>query len=366
MDLVEYILLFILCFLILKDLTLTFLFKYNFRNSPQSQTKPFISVIVAARNEADNISNCIGSLLNQDYPGEKIEILVGNDGSSDDTLKIVKSISNRNPGVKVIDIENVVVKFPGKMNVLAQLCDLAQGKHLLFTDADTTVTETWASSMVMVLETDYGVVTGTTVLKCDTIFDYMQNIDWGIAVASVKTVGDTGIPVTSMGNNMGVSKRAYKESGGFRGISYSITEDYELYRAILKRGFKSFHKYDIEVMAFSMPVKSIKELILQRNRWLRGVFRLPFVMVLILVLDSLFIPVVFALMAYNFYLGLSLGIFRIFLAWLFLSSAFSRLDKSTSLFRMIPFEFYRGFINLVSLIYHLIPGKVQWKGRSYN
>jgi cellulose synthase/poly-beta-1,6-N-acetylglucosamine synthase-like glycosyltransferase len=119
-------------------------------------------------------------------------------------------------------------------------------------------------------------------------------------------------------------------------------------------------------MAFSMPVKSIKELVLQRDRWLRGVFRLPFIMVFILVLDSLFVPVVFALGWYNPYLGLSLGIFRIFMIWLFLSSAFSKLDKGTSLFLMIPFEFYQGFINLVSLIYHLIPGKVHWKERSYN
>jgi len=365
-DLLENTLLFILCLLILKDITLIYLFKYHFKNSPKSGTKPFISIIVAARNEAGNIKDCIRSLLNQDYPRDKIEILVGNDGSSDDTLNILKTISTGNPRVKIIDIVDVVLKLPGKMNVLAQLCDLARGKHLLLTDGDTTVTETWTSSMVAVLEADYGVVTGTTVLKGNAIFDYLQNIDWGIAIASLKAVGDNGIHVTSMGNNMGVSIRAYNATGGFKGIPYSITEDYELYSAIVKLGFKSFHNYDKEVMAFSVPIKSIKELIIQRDRWLRGVFRLHFVMVFILVLDSLFIPVVILLVLYHPYLGLSLGIFRIFLAWLFLSSAFSRLNKSVSLFLMFPFVFYHGFINLVSLIYHLIPGKVHWKGRSYD
>ena len=40
---------------------------------------PFISIVVAARNEEENISHCIQSLLNQDYPVDKFEILIVDD-----------------------------------------------------------------------------------------------------------------------------------------------------------------------------------------------------------------------------------------------------------------------------------------------
>ena len=46
-----------------------------------------ISVIIATRNEEENISNCIKSILNQNYPKDKFEIIVVNDRSSDGTKK---------------------------------------------------------------------------------------------------------------------------------------------------------------------------------------------------------------------------------------------------------------------------------------
>ena len=52
--------------------------------------QPFVSVIVAAHNEAKNIAVCLDSLLNQDYPEEKMEIISVNDRSEDDTALILE------------------------------------------------------------------------------------------------------------------------------------------------------------------------------------------------------------------------------------------------------------------------------------
>ena len=52
--------------------------------------QPFVSIIVAAHNEAKNIAVCLDSLLNQDYPEEKMEIIIVDDRSTDDTASIVK------------------------------------------------------------------------------------------------------------------------------------------------------------------------------------------------------------------------------------------------------------------------------------
>src|ERR671921_2973822 len=84
---------------------------------------PFVSVIVPARNEQDNIERCILSLLAQDYPS--FEVIVVDDNSTDNTLRIVKDIKSRVKGpsedssssihrLKIITITEKPVKWTGK------------------------------------------------------------------------------------------------------------------------------------------------------------------------------------------------------------------------------------------------------------
>ena len=57
----------------------------------QEMELPFISIIVAARNEEKNIGNCIQSLINQTYPESKFEIIVTDDHSTDNTVAVIHS-----------------------------------------------------------------------------------------------------------------------------------------------------------------------------------------------------------------------------------------------------------------------------------
>jgi chlorobactene glucosyltransferase len=61
------------------------------RRHRPSKRRPFVSILIPARNEAQNIARCIHSLLAQDYP--LYEILVLDDHSSDDTRAILDKIS---------------------------------------------------------------------------------------------------------------------------------------------------------------------------------------------------------------------------------------------------------------------------------
>ena len=57
---------------------------------------PFISIIIAARNEENNIGGCIHSILNQTYPATNFEIIVTDDHSTDNTVSIIKSFQKEN------------------------------------------------------------------------------------------------------------------------------------------------------------------------------------------------------------------------------------------------------------------------------
>lgn len=91
---------------------------------------PHVSILVCAFNEASCIGRRIENLLEQDYPADRLEILVGSDGSTDGTDAIVQHYAAR--GVKLSRGERT-----GKAGVLARLIGVARGDVLVLTDANT-------------------------------------------------------------------------------------------------------------------------------------------------------------------------------------------------------------------------------------
>jgi cellulose synthase/poly-beta-1,6-N-acetylglucosamine synthase-like glycosyltransferase len=63
---------------------------------------PFISVVVAARDEENKISPCIQSLLNQDYPVDKHEIIIVDDFSTDKTAELIKKFESSVTNLKYL------------------------------------------------------------------------------------------------------------------------------------------------------------------------------------------------------------------------------------------------------------------------
>ena len=64
---------------------------------------PMVSIILPVLNEAEYIENCIRSLMNNNYERDKIEILVYDGGSSDNTREIITRLSREYPGVQLLD-----------------------------------------------------------------------------------------------------------------------------------------------------------------------------------------------------------------------------------------------------------------------
>jgi glycosyltransferase involved in cell wall biosynthesis len=78
-------------------------------------TKPFISIIIPCRNEAVFISKCLDSLIANDYPKDKIEILVVDGLSTDKTLNIVGEYLAKFPFIKIL--QNPQKVFPAAVNI---------------------------------------------------------------------------------------------------------------------------------------------------------------------------------------------------------------------------------------------------------
>lgn len=95
---------------------------------------PRVSVVVPACNEERGIEAALQSVLHQDYPD--FEVIAVDDRSTDSTGAILDRLSQSNPGLKVVHIENLPPGWLGKNHALHEGARQAGGAYILFTDAD--------------------------------------------------------------------------------------------------------------------------------------------------------------------------------------------------------------------------------------
>lgn len=105
------------------------------RQHKPPEQKPFLSILIPARNEEMNIARCVRSLLAQDYP--TFEILVLDDQSNDSTPDIIGKLAANEPRLTVLAGKALPEDWIGKNWACYQLAGQARGGLLLFTDADT-------------------------------------------------------------------------------------------------------------------------------------------------------------------------------------------------------------------------------------
>ncbi len=105
-----------------------------------------ISVIIAARNEADNLQEFLESILTQEYP--EYEVIVVNDCSYDNSEDVLKGYQARYSHLKVVELEEEEKYKHGKKFALTIGYKAAKYEHLLLTDADCkAVSKNWISLM---------------------------------------------------------------------------------------------------------------------------------------------------------------------------------------------------------------------------
>src|SRR2546427_854866 len=92
---------------------------------------PDVSILLSAYNEKDVIADRMQNLLELDYPRERLEILVGSDGSTDPTCEIVNRFNPQ--GIRLVAFE----RRRGKASVLNDLVAQARGEIVVLTDANT-------------------------------------------------------------------------------------------------------------------------------------------------------------------------------------------------------------------------------------
>lgn len=120
-------------------------FKYRPVDIAHEQAElPSVSVCIAARNETHALAQCLERVLKSDY--KKLEVLVLDDSSNDDTSLIIKSFANA--GVRFIAGKPLPEDWLGKNHAYQTLIDEASAEYVLFLDVDTTIAPTTISQLM--------------------------------------------------------------------------------------------------------------------------------------------------------------------------------------------------------------------------
>jgi cellulose synthase/poly-beta-1,6-N-acetylglucosamine synthase-like glycosyltransferase len=328
---------------------------------------PPVSVWVAARNEEKNLHACLQHLVAQDYAGQW-EVRIADDGSQDSTFRIAAEFSAQYLHFHALRVPTrTTFQTRGKALAMGLLAQESAGEIYLFCDADMCMPPNWIGSMVHAMQTMRAdLINGTTCTNGRTFFSALQAIDWLLPQATFSWLSRLDITYTAMGNNMGISKKAYWATGGYLQLPFSITEDFELFRHARLKGYRLIHHYDFSVLGISEPEHSWSEWLQQHIRWMVGFMQLPLSQRWIFYIQLLLYPLIFSSgflfpePVWQTAWGL-FGLKLLYEGWMLSRVKQFHLLPYLPVYQLIWWPFYMACL----LGYHLA-GQISWKGRLWD
>ncbi|WP_165699345.1 glycosyltransferase [Hymenobacter jejuensis] len=325
---------------------------------------PRVSILVAARNEEAVIERCLASLTQLRYPTDKLEILIADDASTDNTAGVVRRFIADKPQFRLLTVRHRLGTARGKSNALAHLCRAATADYFFITDADMALPPDWIQTMLGAAPDGVGVVTGVTTCNT-TLFGRLQGLDWLFGLSVIRLLTDHGLPVTAVGNNMLVTRAAYESIGGYEAMAFTVTEDLQLFSLIVAQGWGYRNLLDPRVLGVSVPQPTVRCLLQQRKRWMKGAVRLPWQLSALFGLYALFYVAVFwpGLLS----LGSIAVLFsaKVLCQMVFLKITLRQAGRRESWAVLLGYELYLCLMSGAVLVYTVVPGPIQWKERRY-
>lgn len=213
------------------------------RRTPRTpaHAQTLVSILIPARNEAANIGPAVeAALASRDV---EIEVLIMDDGSTDATAEIVRTIAARDPRVRLLNAPPLTEGWTGKVHACHHLAQNALGTHLLFVDADVRMAPCAASLLA-----GHAQETGARLVSAVPRQIMKTPGEW-LTVPAINLLLLGYLPMNLMrasahpgfgaacGQLMLVETKAYHASGGHAAIRSLIHDGIQLARQFRRNGF---------------------------------------------------------------------------------------------------------------------------------
>jgi cellulose synthase/poly-beta-1,6-N-acetylglucosamine synthase-like glycosyltransferase len=334
-----------------------------------SEDLPYVTVIVAGRNEEKNITACITSLSEIHYPKEKLQIILVNDKSTDNTLELMQRATSGKPEFLVMNSREITHNnLRGKANAIDTAIEVCKGDVVMMTDADCTVQPSWVLNTVRYFNDDVSMVCGFTLIKSDdSLFAKLQCLDWIYLLTLASASSGLDKIMSCIGNNLAFTKNAYNKVGGYKSIGFSVTEDLALMRKLNELSdSRIVFPVRYESLVMTEPCITLKELTSQKRRWFRGGTGINFLgYVTGFELYTANLLIAFGYFFIGFKLWIILSVLIILSMILLMSRTALRL-QANKLFTIFPiFTAYFAIYGLLLPLSFFFGTKINWKGRKF-
>lgn len=250
--------------------------------SPQSEANtdlnvdpalPRLAVLIAARDEAENLPDLLTSLMHQDYPADAFTVWVVDDRSADSTPRILAEFAAKYSGrLHYRRVEKVPAGVSPKKHALSLALKEAKGDIFVTTDADCRMSPKWLRTVARHFTPETGLVLGLTTYTRNPKARFGQGIAdlefASYAFVAASLVG-LGFPVTGNANNIAYRREAHEDQKKTLRHDHLISGDDDF----LLQGIHATGKWKIRYMlapesaVTTAPPDNARHFWEQRKRW---------------------------------------------------------------------------------------------------
>lgn len=333
---------------------------------------PAVAVIVAMRNEEENIIACLESLTEQRFPKNLYQVILVDDHSEDRGPERISQFCNANPDAR---IRYVVSDGSGKKAALRNGIAMADADIILTVDADCTMGPEWITLMTAHFrDPSVNMVLGRVHLTGNSWFQKWQSVEYAALIGAAGGAVGLNSAILANGANLAFRKHIFEKVSGYEGNTHIASGDdvfllYKIHDAY--RGSVRFCK-DEAAMVYTPALNGLMPFLHQRIRWsskikarIRPHVLLGAALVYLMNL-SLLISVIFSSLAAGYVMWFIIPLaIKSMIDFLFLYLVSGSRDKRTVIQLLLPGQF-------INMVYVVLSGALglfsgySWKGRKEN
>jgi len=367
LDVVFYIFVFVVCIQVI--FYIFFFGKFAFLKPKKGNSNTVsVSVIICAKNEAENLKKFLPSIISQNYPN--VEIILINDASIDETLEVMESFASEHNNIKIVDVKNIEAFWGNKKYALTLGIKVAKYDYLLFTDADCKpVSEHWISEMCSHFDTNKKIVLGYGAYRKiqKSFLNKLIRFETLMTAIHYFSFAKVGLPYMGVGRNLAYKKSEFFNTNGFISHMNVRSGDDDLFINQIANAKNTSICFSKESFTKSIPETKFKDWFNQKRRHIStaNYYKLKHKLLLALLYKTqLFfwvLSISLLIIAFKWQIVLTLFLLRLIIQYTIIGFSTKKLgEKDTIVF--LPFlEIFLIITQLTIFINNLISKPNHWK-----
>jgi len=234
---------------------------------------PSVSVIIPFRNEAGNLPALLNCLAKLEYPSDRLEVILVDDDSSDDSVSIIMDAAREMPVLKLHKLEgiddNTTIAY--KKRAIEKGISVSAGEWIITTDADCSFETTWLKTIASFIRFTKAkcIAAPVKIMPSRNVLSVFQSVDFLTLQGITASAVNSRTHVLCNGANFGYTRAAFHEVNGFNGIdNIPSGDDMLLMQKIFDKYPKDVHYLKAEqAIVSTAAASSWKAFFQQRIRW---------------------------------------------------------------------------------------------------